>query len=331
MPMPAEEWKPGTIVWAKFERHPYWPGRIASEEITTQLRAYKESQGVGILFFGESLSYALVPADSILEFGKNLRRCKSSDETDDFRAAMEMALSREPFEDPPLVLKRRRTVAVKTVKRQKDKENPANTTDGPIGEEDQPIGVAVDDNGPISTAKLASVAQSANYVSNNKGENADKKRATEKGNMAKDDGMKETKEGMKKGYEHAKEKTKEAAEKMSEKAKEAGSKIREKTEQAVDKTKEAGNKMMNKEPEHPVDKAAGKTSAAAHKTADKTSEVAHKASCKAKDLHGTACNCAEETKQGAKEAGHKASCKAGKMKNETCECTKDKGSCPPKH
>lgn len=116
--------QPGTIVWAKFERHPYWPARIASTEVTTQLREHKGYSGLGVLFFGETLTYALVPETNIKAFDKHLKQY-AKETTAGFAKALEMAVNKHEFEDPPLVIKHRRSAekAKKAKRRESCHEN----------------------------------------------------------------------------------------------------------------------------------------------------------------------------------------------------------------
>lgn len=104
----AEKFKTGDLVWAKLEGHPYWPGKIASECITNELKSFKDEEGVAVLFFGLELTYGLVREDCIKNFEKNYKEYsrtkikKSSKE--DFEAALELAKKPESVEEPPLEL-----------------------------------------------------------------------------------------------------------------------------------------------------------------------------------------------------------------------------------
>ncbi|KAI4291798.1 hypothetical protein PAPHI01_1072 [Pancytospora philotis] len=111
-----QELAPGTIVWAKYEDYPYWPGRIASSEVTAHLIEHKNYEGLGVLFFGEPLTYALVPRDGIMDFKENYRELHKN-ATEGFDKALEMALNKHNFEDPPCVIVHKKPTAKRHTKR----------------------------------------------------------------------------------------------------------------------------------------------------------------------------------------------------------------------
>lgn len=103
-----EKFKPGDLVWAKLEDYPYWPGKIAPECITEELRSFKEESGVGVLFFGPELTYGLVDEDCLKNFEKNFKeysRAKIRKTIKaEFEAALELAAVADTVENPPLEL-----------------------------------------------------------------------------------------------------------------------------------------------------------------------------------------------------------------------------------
>ncbi|KAL6121154.1 hypothetical protein NUSPORA_01969 [Nucleospora cyclopteri] len=96
---------PGTLVWAKFDDFCFWPGRIATEDISIALRTHKNRKNdCCVLFFGEELTYGLVPLEKVMEFKTHYSKYSSGDGSVDFQAALRMANSKEKFIDPPLEL-----------------------------------------------------------------------------------------------------------------------------------------------------------------------------------------------------------------------------------
>lgn len=112
--------KTGEIVWAKFDDFPYWPARICSPDLTQQLIAYKGYEGVGILFFGKELTYALIKESKIKPFDEFYEKYVGGSTDADFKKAIEMAKSNEDFIEPSLVIKPKKSER----ERKKSKKNP---------------------------------------------------------------------------------------------------------------------------------------------------------------------------------------------------------------
>ncbi|KAF7684748.1 hypothetical protein TCON_0058 [Astathelohania contejeani] len=100
--------KESKVVWAKFDEYPYWPARMATDEITETLRdQYNRNDGVGVLFFGPELSYALVDEENIKEYKEYFFRYGVLEDKD-FLVAVEQANKAETIEDPPLDIPNRK-------------------------------------------------------------------------------------------------------------------------------------------------------------------------------------------------------------------------------
>lgn len=120
----SEKFNPGDRVWAKMDGYPFWPGKIASECITKELREFKdEEDGLAVLFFGKELTYGLVDEDSIVPFDENFDKYSKVklDESSkhDFDAAIEIASSQMHIEDPPLEMDEEDRVVKKAKKSKK--------------------------------------------------------------------------------------------------------------------------------------------------------------------------------------------------------------------
>lgn len=105
-----ENFKPDSLVWAKFEDYPHWPARIASSDVTEQLRAHKNAEGTAVLFFGSKLSYALVNDEDIEDFASAYDRYSTANETEEFKNALKMANDNPSFSNPPLIILHRNTI-----------------------------------------------------------------------------------------------------------------------------------------------------------------------------------------------------------------------------
>lgn len=96
------------LVWARMDGYPFWPARIASESIAKQLKAFRNAEGIVVLFFGVELTYGIVPEEDVKEFDTNFieySRAKSRKSIKvDFETALEMARKSNTIEDPPLEL-----------------------------------------------------------------------------------------------------------------------------------------------------------------------------------------------------------------------------------
>ncbi|TBT98243.1 PWWP domain-containing protein [Hamiltosporidium tvaerminnensis] len=101
--------KPGDVVWSKYDEYPYWPSRIASKDVTDTLQSYNNTNlGIGVLFFGQNLTYALVEEKNICEFFENYKFYYKGSDEEDFRFAIEQAKSNQNIEDPPLELPKKK-------------------------------------------------------------------------------------------------------------------------------------------------------------------------------------------------------------------------------
>lgn len=104
--MVKKNFKDGEIVWARFEDFPYWPARIASDEVLKQLRELKDEDGIAVLFFGKELTYGLVNKQHVKNFKSHLDEYQkvklSKADQADFEEALNIALNNNDFVDPPL-------------------------------------------------------------------------------------------------------------------------------------------------------------------------------------------------------------------------------------
>jgi hypothetical protein len=87
------------LVWARTEKS-FWPGRIAPDAVTERLREDRNRDGLGVLLFGDSLTYELVAEEDLLGYEENYERMVSGDVSEDFVAAVKMA--KDDVEDPEL-------------------------------------------------------------------------------------------------------------------------------------------------------------------------------------------------------------------------------------
>ena len=115
----ARYFEPGSLVWAKFGEYPYWPAYIASEDVTKQLKAYKKTEGIGVIFFGPDPTYALVPEALIEDFEKSYtKHSKLEDDelNDEFEVAVKMAKENKVECDPPLLIFHKKSKTKKKLK-----------------------------------------------------------------------------------------------------------------------------------------------------------------------------------------------------------------------
>ncbi|KAI5169704.1 hypothetical protein PAEPH01_0933 [Pancytospora epiphaga] len=99
----------GEIVWAQYEEQPYWPGRVVPERITSQLVKHNGADGVGILFFGKPLSYALIPCEKVVDFSSNFENFNNGSDSVEFKMALKMAMSNDEASVTPLIIVHRST------------------------------------------------------------------------------------------------------------------------------------------------------------------------------------------------------------------------------
>lgn len=96
--------KPGDIVWSKYDTYPPWPSKIADAQTTLRLQQHYGCTGVGVLFLGRELSYGIVPYRNIYDFNVYYDKFRSDDE--EMVCALEMVGQDVAY--PPLELGNKR-------------------------------------------------------------------------------------------------------------------------------------------------------------------------------------------------------------------------------
>ncbi|KAM0674609.1 hypothetical protein GVAV_001796 [Gurleya vavrai] len=121
--MQNKKYDPYTVVFAKFDEFPHWPARIASNEHTERLRANKNrSDGVGVLFFGPVLEWALVEESNICNFDENGIKLHGNTQGSSFAKAMEQAKISHEIDDPELEIEEKGKRRKKSLAAEKAKE-----------------------------------------------------------------------------------------------------------------------------------------------------------------------------------------------------------------
>lgn len=102
----SKNFKQGDKVWAKMDGYPWWPAKVASDDIKHELTKSKKFDGAAILFFGSELTYGLVPYTDIANFDEFYKTYSASDIPADlqeeFSLALNMVITKFDMEDPPL-------------------------------------------------------------------------------------------------------------------------------------------------------------------------------------------------------------------------------------
>lgn len=97
----------GDLVWCKGDDFPYWPARIANKAVESELKEFRNAEGIAVLFFGSELTYDLVKPSQLIKFDPNTSHGNfygSKSLKKDFKVAMEMIQKEKTINDPPLEL-----------------------------------------------------------------------------------------------------------------------------------------------------------------------------------------------------------------------------------